>query len=134
MLVEIARSNQTMNKVNIDFTWIPHRFHVESTWISYRTLVKLHSKIRKICQFWTLFTPQPDMELFWKGHDVLYKFQFSSPSAAALGEQYFKKSVCLFVCLFNCLFLYFIHLRTPTGIYPENFMRIGLDLAEILRI
>ena len=23
---------------------------------------------------------------------------------------------------------------TPTGIYPENFMKIRLDLAEILRI
>ena len=33
--------------------------------------------------------------------------------------------VCLFVCLlFNCLFFYFNHLRTPKGIYPENFARI----------
>merc|ERR1711875_68705 len=41
---------------------------------------------------------------------------------------------CLFVCLFVRLFVdlfvfYFNHLRTTTGIYPENFMRIGLDLA-----
>ena len=42
--------------------------------------------------------------------------------------------VCLFVCLLTCLFFYFNHLGTPTGIYPENFVKIGLDLAEIYRI
>ena len=36
--------------------------------------------------------------------------------------------------MLNCLFFYFNHLRTPTGIYSENFVKIGLDLAEILRI
>ena len=46
---------------------------------------------------------------------------------------------CLFVCLFVRLFVdlfifYFNHLGTPTGIYPENFVKIGLDLAEIYRI
>ena len=49
-----------------------------------------------------------------------------------------KMFICLFflfVCLFVGLFVfYFNHLRTPTGIYPENFMKIPLDLAEILRI
>ena len=29
---------------------------------------------------------------------------------------------------------YFNHVRTPTGSYPENFMKIRLDLAEIFRI
>ena len=42
--------------------------------------------------------------------------------------------ICLFVCLLTSLFFYFNHLGTPTGIYPENFMKIGLDLAEIYRI
>ena len=45
--------------------------------------------------------------------------------------------ICLFVCfLFVDLFVLFNfkHLRTPTGIYPENFVKIGLDLAEIYRI
>ena len=44
--------------------------------------------------------------------------------------------VYLFVCLFveQFVFFYFNHLRTPTGIYPENFVRIGLDLAQIFRI
>merc|ERR1711875_209149 len=42
--------------------------------------------------------------------------------------------VCLFVCLLNSGFFYFNHLGTPTGIYPENFVKIPLDLAEILRI
>ena len=41
----------------------------------------------------------------------------------------------MFICLFVDLFIfYFNHLGTPTGIYPENFMKIGLDLAEIYRI
>ena len=43
--------------------------------------------------------------------------------------------ICLFVFLFVELFVfYFNHLGTPTGIYPENFVKIGLDLAEIYRI
>ena len=43
--------------------------------------------------------------------------------------------VCLFVCLFVDLFVfYFNNLGSPTGIYPENFVKIGLDLAEIYRI
>ena len=42
--------------------------------------------------------------------------------------------VCLFVCLLTCWFFVFHHLGTPTGIYPENFVKIPLDLAEILRI
>ena len=43
--------------------------------------------------------------------------------------------VCLFVCLFVDLFvLLFNHLGTPTGMYPENFVKIRLDLAEIYRI
>ena len=42
--------------------------------------------------------------------------------------------VCLFVCLLTGLFFYFNHLGTPTEIYPENFVKIPLDLAEILRI
>ena len=37
----------------------------------------------------------------------------------------------MFVDLFV---FYFNHLRTPTGIYPENFVKIGLDLAEIYKI
>ena len=43
--------------------------------------------------------------------------------------------VCLYVCLFVELFVFYPnHLRTHTGIYSENFVRIGLDLAEIIRI
>ena len=41
--------------------------------------------------------------------------------------------VCLSVCLLTCFF-YFNQLGTPTGIYPENFVKIGLNLAEIYRI
>ena len=42
--------------------------------------------------------------------------------------------VYLFVCLLTCLFFSFNPLGTHTGIYPENFVKIPLDLAEILRI
>ena len=40
----------------------------------------------------------------------------------------------MFVCLLIDLFFYFNHLRIPTGSFPQNFVKIGLDLAEILRI
>ena len=47
----------------------------------------------------------------------------------------------MFICLFVCLFVYisicffcFNHRRIPKGSFPQNFMMIGLDLAEILRI
>ena len=41
----------------------------------------------------------------------------------------------MFVCLFIDLFVFcFNHHRTPTESFPENFMKIRLDLAEILRI
>ena len=46
----------------------------------------------------------------------------------------------MFVCLFVCLFVYifncfcFNHRRIPTGNFPPNFVKIRLDLAEILRI
>ena len=43
--------------------------------------------------------------------------------------------VCLFVRLFVCLLVfYFNHLGTLTEIYPENFVKIRLDLAEIFKI
>ena len=40
--------------------------------------------------------------------------------------------VCLFVCVFVCFF--FNHHGTPTESFPEIFVKIQLDLAEILRI
>ena len=43
----------------------------------------------------------------------------------------------MFVCVFVCLFIdffYFNQCGTPTGCFPENFVKIGLDLADILRI
>ena len=42
--------------------------------------------------------------------------------------------ICLFVCLLTSLFFYFNHLGTPTEIYLENFVKIPLDLSDILRI
>ena len=43
-------------------------------------------------------------------------------------------NVCLFVCLYICLFFCFNHLGRHTESLSENFVRIWLDLAEILRI
>ena len=41
---------------------------------------------------------------------------------------------CLFVCLYICLFSCFNNHGTPIGSFPENFVKIRLDFAEILRI
>ena len=41
--------------------------------------------------------------------------------------------VCLFVCLLTCFF-YFNHFGTSTEVYPENFVKIQLDLADIFKI
>ena len=53
--------------------------------------------------------------------------------------RYSRSKTCLFVCLSVCLFVdlfvfYFNYLGTPTGIYPENFVKNSLHLAEIIRI
>ena len=41
----------------------------------------------------------------------------------------------MFVCLFIYSFVFcFNHRRIPNGSFPQNFVMIGLDLAEILRI
>ena len=41
----------------------------------------------------------------------------------------------MFVCLFIYSFVFcFNHLRIPKGSFSQNFVKIGLDLAEILRI
>ena len=46
-----------------------------------------------------------------------------------------KMFICLFMCLFVDLFVfYFNYLGTPTGAYPENVVKIGIDLADIYRI
>ena len=41
----------------------------------------------------------------------------------------------MFVCLFLYPFVFcFNHRRIPKGSFPQNFVKIRLDLAEILRI
>ena len=70
-------------------------------------------------------------------HPLEYAFEISWRSNLTLliylGSD--KIFICLFVCLFICWpVFYFNNLRTPTGIYSENFVKIGRDLAEILRI
>ena len=43
--------------------------------------------------------------------------------------------IVFFVCLFIDMFVFcFNHGRIPTGSFPQNFVKIRLDLAEILRI
>ena len=51
-----------------------------------------------------------------------------------LGSKNVYLFICLFVCFLICLFYYFNHLGIPTRIYPQNFVKIWLDLAEIYRI
>ena len=50
-----------------------------------------------------------------------------------------KLDLKMFICLFVCLFVYifvscFNHRKIPNGSFPQNFVKIGLDLAEIFRI
>ena len=40
----------------------------------------------------------------------------------------------MFVCLFIFSFFCFNHRRISKRSFPQNFVKIGLDLAEILRI
>ena len=72
------------------------------------------------------------------GHPQKYTLKISWRSNL-IWLRYSRSKMCLFVCFFVCLFVdlfvfYFNCLGTPTGIYPENFVKIWLDLAEILRI
>ena len=48
-------------------------------------------------------------------------------------KMFFCLFVCLFVYMFVCFF-FFNHHRIPKGGFPQNFVKIGLGLAEILRI
>ena len=47
-----------------------------------------------------------------------------------------KMLICLFVCLFVIYSFVFCfnHHGIPKGSFPQNFVKIRLDLAEILRI
>ena len=40
----------------------------------------------------------------------------------------------MFVYGFGCFFFCFIHHGTATGSFPESFVKIRLDLAEVFRI
>ena len=40
----------------------------------------------------------------------------------------------MFVCLYDLFVFCFNHSKTPTESFSENFMKVQLDLAEILRI
>ena len=68
------------------------------------------------------------------GHPQEYTLKISLGSEL-IWLRYPGSKKWLFVCFFVDLFVfYFNHLGTPTGIYPEIFVKIGLDLAEIYRI
>ena len=44
-------------------------------------------------------------------------------------------TTCLLVCLFDCLSVFYLkRLGIPPGRFPESFVKIWLDLAEILSI
>ena len=54
---------------------------------------------------------------------------------AIVGQKDIEMVMYLFVfCLFMELFFCFNHFGTPKGSFPESFLKIGLDLAEIFRI
>ena len=72
------------------------------------------------------------------GHPQEYTLKISRGSDLIWLRYSGSKNVYLFVCLFVCLltgfFYYLNHFETPTGIYPEIFVTIPLDLAEIFEI
>ena len=70
------------------------------------------------------------------GHPQEYTLKFFWRSDLIWLTYKGSKNVCLFfVCLLIDLFVfYFSHSETPTESSPENFVKIQLDLAEILRI
>ena len=59
------------------------------------------------------------------GHPHEYTLKISWGSDLIWLRYSGSKNVYLFVCLFVDLFFYFNHLGTPTGIYPEHFIKIG---------
>ena len=64
------------------------------------------------------------LKVFWISNFIWLRY---------LGSK--KMFIRLFVCLFvYWLVFYFNHIGTPTEIYPENFVKIRLDLAEIFKI
>ena len=86
-----------------------------------------------VCLFIDLF-----FILIILGHPQKYTLKISWRSNL-IWLRYSRSKTCLFVCLFLCLFVdlfifYFNNLGTPTGMYPENFVKIRLDLTEIYRI
>ena len=89
-----------------------------------------------VCLYICLFT---DLFVFFvlniMGHaqEVLLKVSWWSN---LIWLRYLGSKKCLFVCFFVCLLIdlfvfYFNDLGTPIGIYPENFVNIWLDFAEI---
>ena len=91
-----------------------------------------------ICLFVCLVVDLSFFILIILGHPQKYTLKILRGSDL-IWLRYSGPKKCLFVCVFVCLFvdlfvLYFNHLGTPTGIYPENLVKIGLDLAEIYRI
>ena len=92
-----------------------------------------------ICLFVCLFVCWPVcFFLIFLGHPHEYTLKILRGSDL-IWLRYSGSKKCSFVCLFVCLFVdlfifYFNLLRTPTQIYPKNFVKIRLDLAEIYRI
>ena len=81
-----------------------------------------------ICLFFVLIMmghPQKvPLKIYWR-FDLIWQIYSGS-------KKYLFVSLC--VCFFDFFVLYFNHLGTPTRCYPENVLKIQLDLAEILRI
>ena len=90
-------------------------------------------KVIMICLFFVLIIivhlQEVSLKVFWRTTLIWLRY---------LGS----KNVYLIACLFVCFFLFFMdlfvfcfnHRGTHTKSSPENFVKIGLDLAEIIRI
>ena len=110
-------------------------FHEDLTWFGLNIVNSQNIFCLFVCLFvcWPVF-----FILIILGHPQEYTLKMSQGSKL-IWLRYSGSKKCLFVCLFVYLFVdlfvfYFNHLGTPTGIYPENFVKIRLDLAEIYRM
>ena len=100
-------------------------------------LAELYRILKKVYLFICLLTCLFFILIFLR-HPHEYTLKISRGSEL-IWQRYSRSKKCLFVCLFICLFIYsivfcFNHHRIPTGSFPQNFVKIWLDLAEILRI
>ena len=113
----------------------PQEYTLKIPWRSDLIWLRYIGFLKNVYLFVYLFVDLLFFILIILGHPQEYNLKILRGSDL-IWLRYSGSKKCLFVCLCVCLFVnmlvfYFHHLGTPTGICPENFMKIRLDLAEI---